>query len=708
MTEAKRRRIEAPTPTLFYDHLPPDVIVGHIFPHFKTHNLRGGSCRFFGRFRRDPLRYPWFIYRRVTLTTSELEAAVHAFVGAPFSAEYPVVIPCLRHKQIQHFGMHDNLCKYPRETNIVLLFQLAAMKRRKRLGTKVAQLIEEFGAVLFKGEMRMLESVDDFMWRFLILSKTLTNIPNIRTVVCSGEVYPSLINIEEIFPPAPYESIKRFLNISVAVSDIDPLFVRAEVTFPNMHTMHITDWGVNQTVGKGFLSFVRNRQVRSLVLSAEMRADSLGKYWPGRVMTRLELTADSESRLEAPLISSTLEVLVIQNFDVPRDYTTPQKVTFENCQFMAEVVNLHERTIEAAFLRGCRFSDTGVTVQAINLKELHFTMVRREEVNFLTPKLEVCLLGLADEQRVTINSDNMLHELSVSSTLSRRREGSVTVPTGVKTLHLLNAMPQLIGMISTVTTLKLGCVEKMTALAPPTFTNLKKVIVDGHNCLVASFLLRNANRAEEYFLTNTPLAYNVNWGIFNEAKKVSVSYVANWRHENLKQRRVVVPDSVETLQLAGNLPHVEYYGPNVRTLILGRMERNYQTPVSHALRNLSITTVCGYKMSRFPKLEWLITNDDVSTHVIDVQFDHVLSGAFIRHSSEHTVETDMLYLYMPYDIYGEVYLPPNVTITQSGTLYVPRGAAEKVLLAMRKARRQDVTVVEMPIDSWELINPFRD
>jgi len=721
--DPKRRRmgVRAPTVrTLPFSNLPPDVIVSEILSHIDSPRESGGSVKYFGYFCRDVLRYPWFLYRRIAISMAQILAGLKVHVNPnsalPGQAE-SLCLPYMKRKQIQHIGVFQpDYYRSPRTRPLLayIITKTRSFMRPEDVTDDLTELavklrVKKFLLRIFGGAMPVLESIDALGWRFLAVFDVYNekNMPNISTI--RWESHAPYIFPDELKTQRPVESIKRLLNVSYRnlrfrwAYSIDALFNKFGESFPKLHTVEFCDWARRIDLSappdrevplinpgeRGFMDFVTTHPIQALCVPRRYTVSDIYTDWPMRITTKLALTASADSNLPVPPLHPTLTVAQLGSFVVPIPHgVTARRIVFHKCVFESGEFTLSDRVDRVEF-RDCTFPGSSVTVTAPNLKHLHLMLVKSH-------------IGPGD-QRFEIRSDTTLETLNVRNEgcviIGNWQELTLTANRGAKILTLDGILPSLIGLTDTVTDLRIGDGDVLfNEGAPPNgydFTRLEAVYVDETDFDVSDTLLKEANKAKEYFVERGADVMGIEWENYKGAELIRVN------HMNPDYGPTEIPGSVHILGFLGQVPNIQYHAPNVHTLVLqGVLDQKDFDP--EEVRN----------WATFPKLERLVTSE-VLVPTITAKFEEVIEEVVILERCLHSFRANKLYLYKPPYREATVFrdmarkkvkqLVPLIGVTILKTLYVP---VEWVKDARTFFGSDTVTVERIPLGHSQTLDPF--
>ena len=423
-----------------FSYLPPDVIVSGILPHVEFSGpfyfkLEGVSR--FGRFIRDGLRFPWFVFRNVDIESEVIFDCINylALHKPDYKRFLNEKLPLVRHKHIRQLKLTKllELGAIFHEHILSPFYRSYMYSSGSRIRTydKFEKRVFGLVAILAQKNMPLLSSVGGYMWSILKHHELLQNFPNIRMIDFYG--YGGW-NVSDILPEGTFDNVKGIFSLSPYSRDLrgeltdDQIIERLFTTFPKLDQLtYITEYmpPVRQVIGGKFASILRNKNPRllqTMCFGNVLVLDTTSHRWTRMITKKLCVTAESADVL-VPVTSPNLLTLGLRHFHIKSDYGTPHKVVFESCTFLESTVTLSERTLIAKFEGLCWWPtnpDTGnmlVTVLSNTLVKLIWKVKSDyETVTFRLPNLKEAFIAIYDndaQEEITIESNEPLAFLTV-------------------------------------------------------------------------------------------------------------------------------------------------------------------------------------------------------------------------------------------------------------------------------------------------------
>jgi len=469
-----------------FSHLPPDVMVSHIFPHLKPYRVPASSSRrrmrFFGRFIRDGLRHPWFLFRNIEITPADIFWGVVASLQAepqPNKVERAIsdALPIVNHKQVMRytttpvFGyrsprelLHKYFVRYYRDFHEVVRYRIEEhLPKPDAVEFKIH--FERVVKRLFVRKMPMLQTMDGNLWtlmrffnldlRCFAVNRNLAIDFLLSPRVNWFPTYSSLALSE------PCDAVTKISEITYGGPPPQADFHRLFQDFPKLTSLHFAEYFPGQ---QEFLLldlkfqalFDDGRPLHDLWLPNIVTLSPRISQFTRRVTKSLRVSAGGEgSRM--PRISDTLKKLGLHLYDIPRNSVTPYEVIFESCRFPDETTVLCDRTKKVTFTNNCVWPTKNITISSNTLVSFNWThMINLENLTLETPNLKRARIFTSRKCDITINSD---HVLDVFIFMGRVGRGGVppaiSLKHGVRFLMLNESLPDLDGPLDTVETLYL-------------------------------------------------------------------------------------------------------------------------------------------------------------------------------------------------------------------------------------------------------------
>ena len=470
-----------------FSHLPPDVTVSHIFPHLQSSGAglspSRRRMRFFGRFIRDGLRHPWFLFRNIEITSVDIFWGVVASLQAdpqPNKVQRAIsdALPRVNHKQVMRYTM--DMCGYGVVGNLALDYFLGYRRFRDvefdrndmQLPNPDAGKFEiHFERVmkrLFVRKMPMLQTMDGNLWtvmRFFNLDQCWS--ASTRNLTIDFAYIPArwFPTYSSLALSEPCDAVTKISGIALSFGapSTQADFHRLFQDFPKLTSLHFDEYS---PMPQGFLLldlkfqalFDDGRPLHELWLPDRVTYSPRISQLTRRVTKSLRVSAGG-MEIPMPRISDTLKKLGLHMYDIPRDSITPYEVIFDSCRFPDETTVLCDRTKKVTFTHNCVWPTEHVTISSNALVSIHWAcdIANLENLTLETPNLKRVKILTGRKYAITINSDHVLDDFVFVGPVARGGvPPAISLKHGVRFLMLNESLPDLDGPLDTVEKLYLN------------------------------------------------------------------------------------------------------------------------------------------------------------------------------------------------------------------------------------------------------------